>query len=57
MYTLWITLKSGTVYPIDFYSCEVAVECGRDHLRAPDVREAMVTSKQTGELIWEKWGE
>lgn len=47
MFTLWITLKSGKQYPLDFYSFQVAVECGRDHLRAPDVAEAVVVDKAT----------
>ena len=52
MYTMYITLNSGTVYPIDYYSYQVAVDSARDHMRAPDVREAVVVNKATGELLW-----
>ena len=52
MYTLLVTLKNGKTFPIDFYSYQVAVDCARDHLTAPDVANAEVVSKTTGEVVW-----
>ena len=52
MYTLFVTLTNDNTYPIDFYSLDVARECGLDHLRAPDVRCAEVKEKATSKTIW-----
>lgn len=54
MYSMCVTLKSGKENAIDFYSLDVAIDCAKDFLRAPDVANAMVISKVTGELVWEK---
>lgn len=51
MFTLYITLISGTVCPLSFYGKEKAVECGLDHLRVPDVMCADVKDSN-GNLVW-----
>ena len=53
MYTVFIYLKSGNVVDLDYYGMNVAIECGHDHLRCPDVEGFKVTNKRTGELIVE----
>ena len=52
MYNLHITLINGNTHTLTFCDLDIAVECGKDHQRVPDVKKVWVTS-QRGYLVWE----